>query len=162
MRSWRAAAAAVAVVLAACGGGSERPRYEAKDLVTGADVSVDDLRGKAALLVSWTTWCAECDEELAGLAEFAASAEAEGLEIVAVNLDAGDVDDEIAAKLDRHDLSTELWRDRRNRFRGAFGALGVPTTVLLDADGDVRGTFPGAADFDDDEILAAIDEIRHP
>jgi thiol-disulfide isomerase/thioredoxin len=162
MTSWRAAAAATAVVLAACGGGSERPRYEANDLVTGADVSLDDLRGSPALLVSWTTWCAECDEELAGLAEFARSADAEGLEIVAVNLDAGDVEDEITAKLERHDLSTGLWRDRSNQFRGAFGALGVPTTVLLDADGDVRGTFPGAADFDDAEILAAIEEIRDP
>jgi thiol-disulfide isomerase/thioredoxin len=162
VRSWPAALALAAVVLAACGGGSERAPYEATDLVTGEEVSVDDLRGHPALLVSWTTWCAECDEELAGLAEFAASDAADGLEIVAVNLDAGDVDDEITAKLERHDLSTALWRDRRNEFRGAFAAVGVPTTVLLDADGDVRGTFPGAVDFDDDEVLAAIDEIRDP
>ena len=153
---------AATAVLAACGGGSEPSGYEAKDLVTGAEVSVDDLRGRPALLVSWTTWCAECGEELAGLAEFAASDAADGLEIVAVNLDAGDVDDEITAKVERHDLSTALWRDRRNEFRSAFGALGVPTSVLLDADGDVRGTFPGAVDFDDAELLAAIDEIRDP
>lgn len=160
----RARAAAVAIVavvaLAACGGDSGSTGYAARDLRTGEEVSVESLEGTPALLVSWTTWCTECDEELAGLAAFAGSPQADGLEIVAVNLDAADVEDEIDAKLAEHGVTTRLWRDRRNEFRTAFGALGVPTTVLLDADGTVAGTFPGAVDFDDAEILEAIDAVR--
>ena len=149
-----------AVALAAACGGSSPAVYEATDMVTGDVVSVEQLEGSPALLVSWATWCRECDEELAGLQEFAASPAADGVTIVAVNLDAADVDDEIDAKVDRHGLTVELWRDRRNDFRRVAGALGVPTTIVLDADGDVVGTFPGAVDFADADVLGALEQAR--
>lgn len=153
-------AVVVAVALAACGGPGDDVSYVATDLATGEEVSVASLRGSPALLVSWTTWCRECDEELSGLQAFAQSPDADGIEIVAVNLDAADVTAEIDAKIADHGLTTLLWRDRRNEFKRVFGALGVPTTVLLDAAGSVAGTFPGAVDFEDDEVLEAIDDVR--
>lgn len=149
----------LAVLLAGCGAeGAEREPYAAADLRSGDAVSVTDLAGRPALLVSWTTWCTECDELLSGLAEFAASPAAEDVEIVAVNLDAADVSPEIDAKIAEHELTTGLWRDRRNDFKRAFGAMGVPTTILLDAEGTVVGTFPGAADFDG-EVAEAIASV---
>jgi peroxiredoxin len=164
-RSARAAVLLLATLLgaasfAACGGGDDQVAYEATDMATGETVSVASLRGRPALLVSWATWCRECDEELAGLQAFASSDAAEGIEIVAVNLDAASVEDEIDAKIEQHGLRTALWRDRKNRFKREFGALGVPTTVLLDAEGEVAGTFPGAIDFSDADVLAALDEVR--
>ena len=146
--------------LTSCGGGDGGTSYAVEDLATGDPVSVSSMRGEPVLLVSWATWCRECDEELAGLQEFAESPEADGLRIVAVNLDAADVDEDIDAKIAKHGLTVELWRDRRNQFKRTFGALGVPTTVLLDAQGEVVGTFPGAIDFDDADVLAASDEVR--
>lgn len=146
---------------AACGGGeSGGVSYTATKLASGEKVSVESLRGKPALLVSWATWCNECDKELAGLQAFAESPEADGVQIVAVNLDAADVNEQIQAKIDRHHLSVELWRDKRNGFKRAFGALGVPTTVLLDREGKVAGTFPGAVGFENADILAALHETR--
>ena len=153
-------AAALTLLLVSCGGGEGGTGYEVADLATGEPVSVSSLRGEPVLLVSWATWCRECDEELAGLQEFADSDAAQGIHIVAVNLDAADVDDEIDAKVAKHGLSVDLWRDRRKEFKRTFGALGVPTTVLLNADGEVVGTFPGAIDFDDADVLAAIDDVR--
>jgi peroxiredoxin len=156
-----AAVVAVAALLGGCGGDNDGAvTYEATDHVTGEPVSVESLRGQPALLVSWTTWCRECDEELEGLQQFAASPAADGIEIVAVNLDAGDVTDEIDAKIAAHGLTTALWRDRQNGFKGTFGALGVPTSVLLDADGAVVETFPGAVDFEDAALLEALEEVR--
>lgn len=158
----RAAVALVATaLLAGCGGGGDEA-YAATELRTGEVVSIESLRGEPALLVSWATWCRECDEELAGLQEFAESDRAERLQIVAVNLDAASVEDEIDAKIERHGLTVDLWRDKRNRFKREFAALGVPTTVLLDADGEVVATFPGAIDFDQEDVLAAIDEVTEP
>jgi peroxiredoxin len=145
----RAAAAVTLVLVVGCGGSgtSRAASYTAKDLATGADVSVAALRGSPALLVSWATWCRECDAELSGLQDFAESP-------------ASDVIDEIKAKIDRHALTTTLWRDKRNEFKRAFGALGVPTTVLLDANGVVVGTFPGAVDFHEQRILDALARVR--
>ena len=150
----------LSVLGGACGGGGSDDAYVAEDLRSGQDVSVQDLRGEPVVLVSWATWCKECDEVLRGLQEFSSSEDAKGLEVVAVNLDAASVDDEIDAKIERHGLSTQLWRDRRNEFKRSFKALGVPTTVLLDRDGEVAATFPGAVDFDSAEVRSALEEIR--
>lgn len=157
-----AVAAASAATLTGCGDGGAggAVAYEARDLVTDEEVSVASLAGRPALLVSWATWCTECDEVLAGLQAFAASPAADGIEVVAVNLDASDATAAIEAEVDDHGLTTARWRDRRNQFKRAFGALGVPTAVVLDADGAVAATFPGAIDFDDDEVVAALDAVR--
>lgn len=154
------AAVAISVLGTACGGGGSDDAYVAEDLRSGQDVSLEGLRGEPVVLVSWATWCKECDEVLSGLQEFSSSEDAKGLEVVAVNLDAASVDDEIDAKIERHGLSTRLWRDRRNEFKRSFKALGVPTTVLLDRDGEVVATFPGAVDFDSAEVRSALEEIR--
>lgn len=154
---------AVTVVLAAgCGssGHTNAASYTAKDLVSGADVSIASLRGSPVLLVSWATWCTECDSELAGLQAFAGSSAAEGIEIVAVNIDASAATEEINAKIVKHSLTTTLWRDKRNEFKRVFGALGVPTTVLLDSNGTVAGMFAGAVDFEDQAVLAALERVK--
>lgn len=160
---WAALAAVLlAATLIGCdsqaGGATD---YGAFDLRTGDEVSVVSLRGQPVMLTSWTTWCAECDEILGGLADFADDPRSAGVILVAVNLDTGNVDDEIAAKITAHALDIALWRDRRNEFRRTFGALGVPTSVLLDADGRVAGMFPGTVDFSEARISQAIDAVRH-
>src|SRR5690606_1823043 len=115
-------ALAAAVALAACGGGTggDGVDYEAVDLVTGEEVSVADLAGRPALLVSWATWCTECDEVLAGLQEFAESPAADGVEVVAVNLDASDAGGAVEAKVDEHDLTTTLWRGPGQRVQAGL------------------------------------------
>ncbi len=148
--------------IAGCGGGNTDGAvdYAASDLRTGAPVSAAALRGRPAVLVSWATWCNECDEVLDSVRELSVSSQAEGLEVVAVNLDAASVEDEIDAKLERHDVRATLWRDKKNAFKRAFGALGVPTVVVLDGRGAVVRTFPGAVDFGDAEVRAALEEAR--
>lgn len=159
MRWRRLGLALVVIGLVACGPAEERAPYEAVELRSGERVSVADLAGQPVLLVSWTTWCTECDELLSGLASFASSPAADGVAIVAVNLDAADVSEQIDAKLAEHTVTTALWRDRRNDFKRAFAAIGVPTSVLLDSDGSVVATFPGAADFGG-EVADAIAGLR--
>lgn len=152
----------VLVLVAGCGDGrgTSTVAYTAADLATGNEVSVSSLRGAPVLLVSWATWCNECDAELSGLQDFAESNAAAGIEIVAVNIDASDVGDEINAKIAKHGLTTSLWRDKRNEFKRAFGALGVPTSVLLDASGAMIGLFPGAVDFQEQQVLDALEHVR--
>src|SRR5690606_37573174 len=127
---------------------------------TGEKVSLETLAGSPVVLSAWTPWCHNCDEDLAELSEFSRSSRSKGFEVVAVNLDVGDVDDEIDAKIAEHDLTTTLWRDRTNSFRAAFGSVGVPTTVVLDATGRVVRVLPGVVDFADPSVTAVLEEAR--
>lgn len=148
-------------LLAGCAGQrGDAVDYSAADLRSGDAVSVESLRGQPAVLVSWATWCRECDEELKALQAFSESEDAEGVAVVAVNLDAADVDAEIDAKIEKNGLDVTLWRDRRNDFKRTFSALGVPTTILVDADGRVAGTFPGGVDLEGDEMRSTLAELK--
>lgn len=152
---------AMALIAGGCAGDrGDASEYSATELRSGDPVTVETMRGDAVVLVSWATWCRECDAELTRLQAFADSAEADGLQVIAVNIDAADVEEEIDEKITRNGLEVTLWRDRRNDFRRSFGALGVPTTVLLDREGVVAGTFPGGADFESPELAAALEQVK--
>ena len=49
--------------------------------------------------------------------------------------------------------------DPRGEAARAFGARGIPTTVLIDAHGRERGRFEGAADWADADAVAAVREL---
>jgi len=98
--------------LAACSDATEAPEFAAVSWPDGSPTDVSDLRGSAVRLAGWATWCVPCERELPLLDEFADSATAEGVEIVAVDVDRPDVSDgDLAAMLERLDVDVRVWRD---------------------------------------------------
>ena len=49
--------------------------------------------------------------------------------------------------------------DPRGEAARAFGARGIPTTVLIDRNGRERGRLEGGADWSSDEAVAAVREL---
>ena len=97
-RYWRVALLAVIAILIVLGWtlrhrfvpvaeGSPAPEYSAKTL-TGSEVSLASLRGKVVLLNVWATWCYPCVEEMPTLQHAYDLLKGDGLEVVAVSVDA--------------------------------------------------------------------------
>ncbi|MGE0726927.1 MAG: redoxin family protein [Acidimicrobiia bacterium] len=158
--------------LVGCGGGpaagaDRTVAYDATSFADGRPVTLSALRGDAVLLASWATWCAPCERELPRLDELADARGADGLQVVAVNIDhAGMHPDDITAMLDRlgveagADLS--VWRDPENRLGETFGGFGVPFAVLIDRDGRVVDRWNGALDPTGDHFVAALERALAP
>ena len=133
--------------------------YRAQDLRTGESVDLADLRGKAVLLSSWATWCAPCRKELPELDRLYQKHKEDGLEVVAVNVDpAGASSKQVVPTVDELGLTMATWKDREGGFVDAFGAVSVPTNVLVGRDGKVIERWNGPIDPDDDEVRRAVDE----
>jgi thiol-disulfide isomerase/thioredoxin len=153
--------AAVAVLVGAsvgCGGavnGGDPIDYSAQSF-DGADVSTVDLRGKPALLTSWATWCAVCKTELPKLERFTHTPEARGLQVVVVNVNAEGATYMVRRMASQLRLTMPTWADPDNNYTGFFRGVGVPTTVLLDAQGRVTHLWQGSLDVDDPETIAEI------
>jgi thiol-disulfide isomerase/thioredoxin len=141
------------VLVAACGGGSDRS-FRAVDAASGATVSVSDVAGRPTLLAGWATWCVPCEHELPEL-EAAGPAFADaGVGLVLVNVDTPSVgDDAVAAVADRLAPTLPLWRDADSTLLATYDATFMPFSVLIDADGDVIESWNGAVD--PDRVLAA-------
>ncbi len=122
----------------------------------GARHPLAAYKGKYVLLNMWATWCAPCVAELPALTRLQAAVP--GLNVLAVNMDRGKVD--AAAFLKSHNAAAlGSLRDTDITLMRSFGAFGLPTTVLIDAKGNVVGRAEGPSEWDSPEAIAYFKDV---
>lgn len=130
--------------------------YSARLFDSGEVVSLAALRGQPILLTSWATWCTECKAMLPALEEIWKTRKAQGLLVIAVNLDGPGSQRGARAMITRYGLTMPVWRDRDNAYASTFQAIGVPTSVLLDSQGRLTKMWVGRLDLHAPEVQQAI------
>lgn len=107
----------------------------------GATIRLSDYRGKPVLLNFWATWCAPCRLEMPELqAAYEAHAD-QGLQIIAV--DQGESAAEVEAFFDEFDLTLTPVLDREGLVSDVYGAVNLPSTFFVDAEGRVTAVHRG-------------------
>jgi thiol-disulfide isomerase/thioredoxin len=125
---------------------------------TGAPKSLKDFRGKTVLLNLWATWCAPCREEMPSLDRLQQALGSDTFEVVALAVDRTGL--EAARKfLGEIDVKAlKLYADPTTRSGSALKAIGMPTTILIDAEGREVGRLPGPAEWDSEQAKSLITE----
>jgi len=113
----------------------------------GTNVALADLGGKVVVLNFWATWCQPCVKELPALQALADRHAAEGLAVVAVNVDRKDPGD-VADYGHRLGLSFALPLDPDGAVRDAYRVRALPTTYLIGRDGRLAGFAMGERPWD--------------
>ena len=130
------------------------PQVAFTDLA-GKAASLDDFKGRPVVLNLWATWCRPCLEEMPSLDRLEGML-AGKLVVAAVSEDrsGGDRVEPFVAKLNLKDLKVYL--DPDSAVARAFHARGLPTSIVLDAEGRIVGRVEGAAEWDSDKMLAVL------
>lgn len=124
----------------------------------GKPVTLADKRGKVVLLNIWATWCPPCVREMPSLDRLQARFGGRDFEVVAVSEDRGGAA-VVNAFYKRLGLtSLALYLDPNAGVSRALNVLGLPTTILIDRDGNEVGRVPGPADWDSGAAEAL---VRH-
>jgi thiol-disulfide isomerase/thioredoxin len=111
--------------------------------LAGAHVSLSAYRGKPLVLNFWATWCGPCVAELPDLDRLAAA----GMTVLAASTDHGGAD-VVRPFLAKHGIShADIVLDPGNEATHAAGVAGFPTTLIIDAQGHLRGRLEGPADW---------------
>jgi len=96
---------------------------------------LSEFRGRYVLLNLWATWCNPCVRELPALAGLQAALPGNRLTVLAVNVGRADAA-QTAAFLARHRAGRlGIYLDSDIALMRAFGAYGLPFSVLIDSQG---------------------------
>lgn len=122
----------------------------------GVPKTLADFRGRVILLNLWATWCAPCREEMPSLDRLQAELGSDKFEVVALAVDRTGA---VAAQkfLDETKVThLKLYVDATTRAGSALKAIGMPTTILIDAEGREIGRLPGPAEWDSEPAKALV------
>jgi len=106
-----------------------------------------EFRGRYVLLNLWATWCAPCVKELPALAQLGRAVSQDQLSVVAVNVGRSTMAETAQFLKDHHAGSLAPYADSNIALMRAFGAFGLPMTVLIDPQGREVARALGAADW---------------
>ncbi len=132
----------------------------------GKPKKLSDWRGKTVLLNLWATWCVPCRKEMPALDTLQGKLGGKDFEVVAVNIDTRDPEKPKnflkEANLTRlgyfSDQKAKVFQDLK-----AIGrALGMPTSVLIDAQGCEIGTIAGPAEWASDDAVKLLKAAMPP
>ena len=119
----------------------------------GEMIALADFAGTPVVLNFWASWCPFCIAEMPDF-EDVSNAHADQVAFIGVNLqdDAGAADS-LAVETG---VTYQLARDPQGVVYSAFGGIGMPTTVFIDADGVVAEVVTGQ--LSRDALEAKIDQ----
>ena len=101
----------------------------------GQAVSLTQLRGKVVYLDFWASWCGPCRQSFPWMNEMLSKYQAQGLEIVAVNLDTSRADADTF--LEKNPAAFSVVFDPTATLPPQYGVKGMPTSYLIDASGEI-------------------------
>jgi thiol-disulfide isomerase/thioredoxin len=130
------------------------PEVSFEDL-SGKSASPADFKGKLLVLNLWATWCQPCLEEMPSLEQLQKNLEGQ-LIVAAVSEDRGGAKI-VQPFLDKMGLQkVRIYLDPKSDVGHAFGMRGLPTSIVIGADGNVLGRVEGAAEWDSVEMYAVL------
>jgi thiol-disulfide isomerase/thioredoxin len=126
----------------------------------GVAKKLSDWKGRTVLLNLWATWCVPCRKEMPALDNLQGKLGGDKFAVVAVNIDTRDSEKPKAFLRDGNLTKLGNFSDQKAKvfqdLKSIGLALGMPTSVLIDAQGCEVGNIAGPAEWDSDDALKLI------
>jgi thiol-disulfide isomerase/thioredoxin len=124
------------------------------DLPDGVFVTPDgvshrfaEFKGRGMVVNLWATWCAPCVAEMPSLEALSRALAPEDIAVLPLSSDRGGAD-VVQAWYQAHEISgLPVLLDPKGALARAFNARGIPTTIVINRDGQAVGRLEGAADW---------------
>jgi thiol-disulfide isomerase/thioredoxin/outer membrane lipoprotein-sorting protein len=119
--------------------GKPAPAFAVKTL-DGKPVTLASLRGKVVMIDFWATWCGPCREGLPETEKIAKEGADKGLQVLAISDEKADVVSDFM-KANGYKMPTFL--DEGSKTMRTYKVDGIPCTVIIDAEGNLRSYLVG-------------------
>lgn len=139
---WLLTAVVISWLLASTGvtQAAAAPDFTLKSL-EGSNLRLAEQRGDIIVLNFWASWCGPCLQEMPALDALAAKYAPLGVQVWGVNVES---DNRVAqAYLQRTKVDFPILFDDQNEVSKAYQVQAMPTTVIIDKDGQIRALHRG-------------------
>ncbi len=133
------------------------PDTELMDM-EGTKHKLSDYRGKPVIVNFWATWCPPCRAELPSMNRAWAKVKDEGIEMLAVNM--GESEETIFPFTGDYPIDFTILLDENGQFALDWKVNGLPTTYIVNPDGQVVYQAVGEREWDDDKLLDMVRELK--
>lgn len=127
------------------------------ELGAGRTLALGDLEGRVVLVNFWATWCEPCESEMPAMERLYQSLPRDRFELVAVAID--DEEDVVQAFQDEYRLSFPIVLDLDQSVYQTYQTMGVPESLLIDAEGRIIERYVGPREWDAVEYQARIRDV---
>ena len=110
------------------------PELTLNDL-DGNRIAITDYRPQIVLINNWATWCPPCRAEMPVLAKYFKQHKDHGFILVGIN--AGDPSDKVESFVEEYELPFPVLLDPNTRSLIAFQNDGLPSSYVVNQDGNV-------------------------
>lgn len=135
---------------------NEAPAINLPD-ANGSTVQLENLKGKVVYLDFWASWCEPCKKSFPWMHQIKQNYADQGFEILAINLDK---DRKLADKfLKEMDVNFIVAFDEKGESASDYKLRGMPSSYLIDRDGNVYASHIGFRDNDKASLEQAIKSL---
>jgi peroxiredoxin len=118
------------------------PQFTLTDVV-GHPITLSNYRGKVVILDFWAPWCPPCRREIPDFISLQNQYTSQGLQIIGIGLDQ---QSNVAAFVQQYGINypVAVGDDAISNLYG--GVSGIPTTFIIDKEGNISNKFEGFTD----------------
>ena len=102
----------------------------------GENLRLSELRGEVVMINFWASWCGPCRQEMPLLEELYSEYQPLGFTILGVNVE--EDSSKAKAMLSEIPVSFPVLFDNRSQVSKLYDVVAMPSTILVDRDGNVR------------------------
>jgi thiol-disulfide isomerase/thioredoxin len=125
----------------------------------GETRTLKDWRGKVILVNIWATWCAPCKEEMPALSRLQEKLGGENFAVLPISVDRGGLKKPRGFLEDIGADNLPLLLDESARLNVTLDVLGLPATLIIDAQGREIARMIGPAEWDSPEAIARLRDL---
>lgn len=109
--------------------------------ITGNDVKLSSLKGKAVVVNFWATWCYPCREEIPDLQKSYEENKDKGFVILGVNIKENE--SKVSKFAKDYNMTYPILLDTDGTISDVYKVFGVPTSFFIDKNGLIKDSFIG-------------------
>ena len=127
--------------------------------IEGNVVKLSDYKGKMVFLNFWATWCPPCKGEMPDLQEVRNQLKTgNNAVLLAVNIQ--EDNETVNSFVQQNNLTLPILMDSTGEIAQQYGIRSIPTTFVIDKDGNIVNKFIGAVTKD--QLLKLVSQTQSP